>query len=68
MSPPRPTGAALFFDLMTELGIEVVFGHTGGAVIPLHVELNRRMRQGQPAPRFIMCRQEGGAGHAAEGY
>ena len=68
MSPSRPTGAALFFDLMTELGIEVIFGHTGGAVIPLHVELNRRMRLGQPAPRFVMCRQEGGAGHAAEGY
>jgi acetolactate synthase-1/2/3 large subunit len=68
MSPSQPTGAAIFFNLMTELGIEVIFGHTGGAVIPLHVELNRRMRAGQPAPKFIMCRQEGGAGHAAEGF
>jgi acetolactate synthase-1/2/3 large subunit len=68
MSPQPSTGAALFFDLMNALGVEVIFGHTGGAVIPLHVELNRRMRAGRPAPRFIMCRQEGGAGHAAEGY
>ena len=68
MSPNPPTGAALFFDLMTELGVEVIFGHTGGAVIPLHVELNRRMRAGRPVPRFVMCRQEGGAGHAAEGF
>ncbi|HYN77810.1 MAG TPA: thiamine pyrophosphate-binding protein, partial [Lamprocystis sp. (in: g-proteobacteria)] len=62
------TGAAVFFDVLTELGVEVIFGHTGGAVIPLHVELNKRMRRGDPCPRFIMCRQEGGAGHAAEGY
>jgi acetolactate synthase-1/2/3 large subunit len=64
----RRTGASLFFDVLTELGVEIIFGHTGGAVIPLHVELNKRMRRGDPAPKFILCRQEGGAGHAAEGY
>jgi acetolactate synthase-1/2/3 large subunit len=26
------------------------------------------MLRRQPTPRFILCRQEGGAGHAAEGY
>ncbi|MFZ0790759.1 MAG: biosynthetic-type acetolactate synthase large subunit [Chromatiaceae bacterium] len=65
---PTPSGAAIFFDVLTDLGVEVIFGHTGGAVIPLHVELNKRMRRGDPCPRFVMCRQEGGAGHAAEGY
>jgi acetolactate synthase-1/2/3 large subunit len=64
---PR-TGAGLFFDVLTELGVEIIFGHTGGAVIPLHVELNKRLRRGDPSPKFILCRQEGGAGHAAEGY
>jgi len=64
----RPTGAAVLFDVLHDLGVEVIFGHTGGAVIPLHVELNKRMRRGEPAPRFVLCRQEGGAGHAAEGY
>ncbi|MEY6431214.1 biosynthetic-type acetolactate synthase large subunit [Thioalkalicoccus limnaeus] len=64
---PR-TGAALFFDVLNDLGVEYLFGHTGGAVIPLHVELNKRMRRKQKVPRFILCRQEGGAGHAAEGY
>ncbi|KAA6186594.1 biosynthetic-type acetolactate synthase large subunit [Thiohalocapsa marina] len=63
-----PTGAAILFDVLRDLGVEVIFGHTGGAVIPLHVELNKRMRRGEPVPRFVMCRQEGGAGHAAEGY
>ena len=64
---PR-TGAAVLFDVLSDLGVELIFGHTGGAVIPLHVELNKRMRRGEPVPRFILCRQEGGAGHAAEGY
>ncbi|MBK5931663.1 biosynthetic-type acetolactate synthase large subunit [Halochromatium salexigens] len=64
----HPTGAALLFDVLQDLGVEVIFGHTGGAVIPLHVELNKRMRRGEPVPRFVLCRQEGGAGHSAEGY
>jgi len=37
-------------------------------VIPLHVELNKRLRRGEPVPKVVMCRQEPGAGHAAEGY
>ncbi|MBK8638076.1 MAG: biosynthetic-type acetolactate synthase large subunit [Chromatiaceae bacterium] len=68
MSSPSQTGASLFFDVLVDLGVEHIFGHTGGAVIPLHVELNKRMRRGQKSPQFILCRQEGGAGHAAEGY
>ena len=64
---PR-TGASIFFDVLVDLGVEYIFGHTGGAVIPLHVELNKRMRRGEKVPRFILFRQEGGAGHAAEGY
>ncbi|WP_373510794.1 biosynthetic-type acetolactate synthase large subunit [Thiocapsa sp.] len=68
MSHALRSGAAIFFDVLTDLGVEYLFGHTGGAVIPLHVELNRRMRRRDPAPKFILCRQEGGAGHAAEGY
>jgi acetolactate synthase-1/2/3 large subunit len=58
----------LFFDVLADLGVDYVFGHTGGAVIPLHVEWNKRMRRGEPCPRFVLFRQEGGAGHAAEGY
>lgn len=61
-------GAGIFFDVLNDLGVDYIFGHTGGAVIPLHVELNKRMRRGERVPRFILCRQEGGAGHAAEGY
>jgi acetolactate synthase-1/2/3 large subunit len=62
------TGAAVLFDVLSELGVAVIFAHTGGAVIPLHVELNKRLRRGEPVPKVVMCRQEPGAGHAAEGY
>lgn len=62
------TGAAIFVDVLNELGVDCIFGHTGGAIIPVHVEFNQRLKNHQPVPRFILCRQEGGAGHAAEGY
>lgn len=62
------TGAAILLDVLNDLGVEILFGHTGGAVIPIHVEINKRLRAGTPVPQFILCRQEGGAGHAAEGY
>lgn len=62
------SGAGIVIDVLNELGVEHVFGHTGGAVIPIHVEINARMRRGERVPQFILCRQEGGAGHAAEGY
>ena len=62
------SGAGILVDVLNELGVDYLFGHTGGAIIPIHVELNTRMEQHQPAPRFVLFRQEGGAGHAAEGY
>lgn len=68
MTSPNRTGAALLLDVLTDLGVDYLFGHTGGAVIPIHVELNRRLRRRASAPTFILCRQEGAAGHAAEGY
>ncbi|QIK38745.1 biosynthetic-type acetolactate synthase large subunit [Caldichromatium japonicum] len=68
MSNEQRTGAAILIDTLLDLGVEVIFGHTGGAVIPIHVEINKRLRAGQDVPRFILCRQEPGAGHAAEGY
>jgi acetolactate synthase-1/2/3 large subunit len=61
-------GAAILVDVLNESGVEYVFGHTGGAIIPVHVEFNRRMKNDLRVPRFVLCRQEGGAGHAAEGY
>jgi|TARA_Y100000310_G_scaffold318480_1_gene372647 acetolactate synthase-1/2/3 large subunit len=62
------TGAEIAVDVLNELGVEYIFGHAGGSIIPLHVELNKRIERGEKSPKFILFRQEGGAGHAAEGY
>jgi len=62
------TGAEILLDVLNEAGVAYLFSHTGGAVIPIHVEISRRYRQGLPAPKRVMFRQEPGAGHAAEGY
>jgi len=68
MNDSNRTGVVLFWDVLGKLGVDYLFGHTGGAVIPLHVELNKRMSRSEPVPKFVLFRQEGGAGHAAEGY
>ena len=62
------TGAHIFVDTLNDLGVKYIFGHTGGAVIPIYVELNKRIGRRERAPRYHIFGQEGGAGHAAEGY
>ena len=37
------TGAGVFADTINELGISYLFGHTGGAIMPMYVELNERL-------------------------
>ncbi len=62
------TGAAVFADTINELGISYLFGHTGGAIMPMYVELNERLTKKERIPEVVMFRHEQGAGHAAEGY
>ncbi|WP_116092492.1 biosynthetic-type acetolactate synthase large subunit [Sphingomonas crusticola] len=57
------TGADILIETLTELGVEVVFGYPGGAVLPIYDAIFRQDRI-----RHILVRQEGGAAHAAEGY
>ncbi len=61
------TGADILIETLSDLGVEVVFGYPGGAVLPIYDAI---FKQGdQPgAIRHILVRQEGGAAHAAEGY
>ncbi|WP_404711279.1 biosynthetic-type acetolactate synthase large subunit [Sphingomonas sp. MMS24-J13] len=61
------TGADILIDTLGELGVEVVFGYPGGAVLPIYDALFRQEKAGG-AMRHILVRQEGGAAHAAEGY
>ena len=57
------SGAEILVQALTDLGVEVVFGYPGGAVLPIYDAI---FRQGKI--RHILVRQEGGAAHAAEGY
>ncbi|MEH3106350.1 MAG: biosynthetic-type acetolactate synthase large subunit [Sphingomonas fennica] len=62
MTSERP-GADILIDTLVELGVEVVFGYPGGAVLPIYDAIFKQDRI-----RHILVRQEGGAAHAAEGY
>lgn len=58
-----PTGADLLCDLLLAHGVEVLFGHPGGAILPFYDALHRK-----PALRHILMRHEQAAAHAADGY
>ncbi|HVN13764.1 MAG TPA: acetolactate synthase large subunit [Kineosporiaceae bacterium] len=65
--PPRPgeemTGASSVVRSLETLGVDVVFGIPGGAILPLYDPL-----MDSRSVRHILVRHEQGAGHAAEGY
>ncbi|MGJ3509253.1 acetolactate synthase large subunit [Enemella sp. A6] len=56
------TGAQALVTSLEKLGVEVVFGIPGGAVLPAYDPLY------DSEVRHILVRHEQGAGHAAEGY
>src|SRR5690242_3069896 len=62
-SEPRITGAQSLVRSLEEVGVEVVFGIPGGAILPAYDPLLDSTRV-----RHILVRHEQGAGHAAEGY
>ena len=57
------TGAEILLEALGDLGVEVIFGYPGGAVLPIYDALHRQKRI-----RHILVRHEQGAVHAAEGY
>jgi acetolactate synthase-1/2/3 large subunit len=57
------TGADAFHELMREQGVEVIFGYPGGAILPVFDAIHE-----SPHFRFVLTRDEQGAGHMAEGY
>lgn len=56
------TGAQALVASLERLGVEVIFGIPGGAILPAYDPLY------DSKIRHILCRHEQGAGHAAEGY
>jgi acetolactate synthase-1/2/3 large subunit len=59
----RLTGAQSLIRSLEAVGVEVVFGLPGGAILPAYDPL-----MDSPHVRHILVRHEQGAGHAAEGY
>lgn len=63
------SGADILVEALTDLGVEVVFGYPGGAVLPIYDALFKNGRaRGDRAIRHILVRHEQAATHAAEGY
>jgi acetolactate synthase-1/2/3 large subunit len=62
-SGTRMTGAAALVAALERLGVDVVFGIPGGAILPAYDPLFD-----SPTVRHILVRHEQGAGHAAAGY
>jgi len=61
-TPKTCTGAQAFVDALLQEGVEVMFGYSGGAILPFFDRL-------YDAPiRFVLSRHEQGAGHMADGY
>jgi acetolactate synthase-1/2/3 large subunit len=56
------TGAEALIKSLEEVGVEVIFGLPGGAILPVYDPLI------ESHIRHILVRHEQGAGHAAEGY
>jgi acetolactate synthase I/II/III large subunit len=57
------TGAQSLVRSLETLGVDVVFGIPGGAILPLYDPL-----MDSPSVRHILVRHEQGGGHAAQGY
>lgn len=56
-------GSEMIVRCLSELGVEVIFGYPGGAVLPIYDAIFK-----QNKIRHILVRHEQGALHAAEGY
>lgn len=57
------SGADILIEALCDLGVEVVFGYPGGAVLPIYDAIFRSGRI-----KHILVRHEQAATHAAEGY
>ena len=63
MMTAEMTGADILIRALSDLGVEVIFGYPGGAVLPIYDAIFKQKRI-----RHILVRHEAGAAHAAEGY
>ncbi|OAN40138.1 acetolactate synthase large subunit [Mycolicibacterium iranicum] len=63
VAPHQLTGAQAVIRSLEELGVDVIFGIPGGAVLPVYDPLFDSQQL-----RHVLVRHEQGGGHAASGY
>lgn len=63
MSSKALSGAEIIVKSLVDLGVEVIFGYPGGAVLPIYDELHNHEKI-----THVLVRHEQAAVHAAEGY
>ncbi len=63
MNKEKVKGAEIVCQSLIREGVEVLFGHPGGAILPFYDAL-----WGYPQLRHILVRHEQAAAHAADGY
>jgi acetolactate synthase-1/2/3 large subunit len=56
-------GGEIVCESLIEEGVDLVFGHPGGAILPLYDHLTN-----YPQIKHVLSRHEQGAAHAADGY
>ena len=56
-------GGEIVCEALINEGVDLVFGHPGGAILPLYDHLTR-----YPQIKHVLSRHEQGAAHAADGY
>ena len=61
-TPVSKNGSQLLHDALIEQGVEVLFGYSGGAILPTFDALY------ESPIKFHVARCEQGAGHMADGY
>ena len=59
----RLKGAEIMCETLLQLGVDTIFGHPGGAILPFYDAL-----WAYPQLRHILVRHEQAAAHAADGY
>ena len=69
----RMTGADIVVQVLADQGVDVLFGYSGGAILPTYDAVFRyndqhRDDQGQAAMRLVVPANEQGAGFMAAGY
>ncbi|MBE0603864.1 MAG: biosynthetic-type acetolactate synthase large subunit, partial [Deltaproteobacteria bacterium] len=57
------SGAEIFVKTLADLGVDIVFGYPGGAVLNIYDALFQHTKV-----RHMLCRHEQGAVHMADGY